>query len=77
MGSTATLGMVHTLAGQGTAIPSVQQVLRSNRLYAHVGTMSTILGGPGSQGLGRKTARQSVWFRDRQFLLTFLPFTKE
>lgn len=73
MGSTAALGAPSVKAGQPD-----QRRIGATRLYAHLGPMSTILGGPGSLGgLDRKTVRQQVWFRDSQFLFTFSPFTKE
>lgn len=78
MGSTATLSLVHALAGQGTARLSVQHLLGNSRFYAQIGPCSTILGG--ASGLGSPGSLKTVrflWFRDSQFLLTYSPFTKE
>jgi len=73
-----TLGVVNALAGQDTAIPSVPHVREGDRLYAHFGPRSTILGGSSYVGgFGRLTTRMSLWFRDGQFLFTYSSFTKE
>lgn len=74
MGATATLGVDHALAGQGTARPAVH-VLTDNRLYARRGPLATIIGGP--SGRNQTTARTALWFRDRQFLFIYSPLTKE
>lgn len=72
MGATAAIG---TLVNQGTAMQPDQHVLGSNRLLCQVGPRSTILGGLG--GIGPLKTGRFLWFRDRQFLFTHSPFTKE
>jgi hypothetical protein len=68
MGSTAALGAPSVKAGQPD-----QRRIGATRLYAHVGPRATILGGP--RGRPQTTAHTPPWFRDRQFLFTYSPFT--
>lgn len=77
MGSTGALNMVmaHALAGQGPVRPAVLHLCGDSRGAAHLGPGWTILGGP--HACTQTTVRTSLWFRDRQFLFTFSPYTKE
>ena len=80
MGATASLTALlmeaHTLADQGAAIRSA--IPKATGSLPTSSPQSTILGGPsGLSGLGQMNARPRVWFRDRQFLFTYSPYTKE
>ncbi|RPH76588.1 MAG: hypothetical protein EHM80_14320 [Nitrospiraceae bacterium] len=69
MGSIAAIG---TLVSQGKARQPDQHRVGENRLYANLGPLATIIGGP--SGRMQTTAKTSLWFRDRQFLFTSSPF---
>ena len=72
MGATAAIG---TLVSQSPARQPDQHVLGDMRFYAQIDPPSTIIGG--LSGRTQATAHTQLWFRDRQFLFTFSPFTKE
>jgi hypothetical protein len=57
--------------GSTAAVSAV--TTRTNQ--AVVGPPSTIVGG--TSGRTQETARTPLWFRDRQFLFTYSPYTKE
>ena len=73
MGVTAALNAV--VVSQPMARPRDHHRLGAHRLSAHLGPCVTILGGP--IGLGPPKTARFLWFRDRQFLFTSSPYTKE
>ena len=75
MGATAAIGALVS-RGMGTLLD--QHRLGEHRLYANLGPLATIIGGPSeSDTLDQISPRQQLWFRDGQFLFTHSPFTKE
>ena len=72
MGATSAIGALVS-RGMGTLID--QHRLGEHRLYANLGPLATIIGGPSART--QSTAHTRLWFRDSQFLITHSPFTKE